>query len=91
MKLFDLIPHSFEDKKYEIRIYYDEQAIVVAAFQGGHPANGYRFQVKIPKRCDAKEILEKFPVPDLVGLCRKQIQDKTWDALSQVIGESMLK
>ena len=50
MELFDSIPYTFEKIDFEIRIYYDDVTINVVAFLNGYPANGYRYQVKIPKK-----------------------------------------
>jgi hypothetical protein len=88
MKLYTSIPYTFEEKDFEIRIYYDEACINVVAFLSGHPANGYRFQAKIPKQCDAEKVLEKYPVPDLVEMCKDTIKEKKWEHLSQVVNEA---
>lgn len=89
MNIFNSIPYTFEEKDFEIRIYYDEASINVAAFLIGYPVNGYRFQVKIPKKCDAEKVLEKYPVPDLVEMCKDKIKEKNWERLSKVINDSL--
>lgn len=85
MNLFKKTPLQREGKDYEIRVLYDERIINVVAFLNNHPANGYRYQVQIPKGCDAKSILEKHPVPELVEKCKDDIIQKRWDPLSQII------
>jgi hypothetical protein len=89
MKLFTSIPYTFEEKDFEIRIYYKESIINVTTFQSDYPSNGYRFQVKLPKKCDAEKVLERYPVPELVEMCKDTIQRKKWQSLSEVINESL--
>lgn len=88
MKLFNSIPYTFEEKDFHIRIYYNESSINVAAFQNGYPINGYRFQVKLPKKSDAEKVLEQHSVPYLVKMCKDAIQLKKWDSLSEVIDKT---
>ena len=85
MNLFKKIPLQCEGKDYEIRVLYDERTINVVVFLNNYPANGYRYQVQVPKRCDAKRILEKHPVPELVEKCKDDIIQKRWDSLSQMM------
>jgi hypothetical protein len=85
MNLFKTIPLPLEGKDYEIRVLYDERIINVVAFLNKHPANGYRYQVQLPKGCDAQRLLEKHPVPELVDSCRNDIMQHHWDPLSQII------
>ena len=88
MELFDSIAYTFEKKDFEIRIYYDDVTINVAAFLNGYPANGYRYQVKIPKKCSAKKVLENSPIPELVEKCKNDIKEKKWEKLLKIIQES---
>jgi len=88
VELFDSIPYTSEKKDFEIRIYYDDMTINVVAFLNGYPANGYRYQVKIPKGCDPKKVLEKYPVLELVEICKNHIKEKKWDRLSKILCDS---
>jgi len=81
MDLFNSIPVTFEGTDYEIRILYDDTTINVVAFLNGHPVNGYRYQVKVPKESSVKKILENHPVPELVQYCKNDIEEKRWDTL----------
>jgi hypothetical protein len=85
MNLFKRIPLLFEGKDYEIRVLYDERIINVVAFLNNYPANGYRYQVQIPKGSDAKCILQRHPVPELVEKCKDDIMQNRWDPLSHII------
>ena len=88
MELFDSIPFSFENDNFEIRIFYDAITINVVAFLSTYPANGYRYQVKIPKGSDVKKVLENYPVPELVETCKNDIKEKKWDKLQKIIQEN---
>ena len=90
MELFNSIPFSFEEDNFEMRILYDDVSINVVAFLNGYPANGYRYQVKIPKGCNIKNVLENYPVPELVEKCKNDITEKTWKTLLSIIQESKI-
>ena len=90
MELFDSIPFTFEEKDFEIRIYYNEVTINVVAFFRNYPTNGYRYQVKIPKACDAKKVLEEYPVPELIETCKNDIKEKKWNKLQKIIHKSKI-
>ena len=85
MELFNSIAFTFEGTDFEIRIFYDDTTINVVSFLNGHPACGYRYQVKIPKDSDVKKILENHPVPELVENCKNDIKEKRWDKLLKII------
>ena len=84
MELFETIPFNFEKDSYDIRVYYDDETINVLAFCKNRPANGYRYQIKIPKGYDVKNILEKFPVNNLVENCMSDIKEKSWAEFNKV-------
>ena len=88
MELFVTIPFTFDTNEYEVRIYYDTKLINVLAFQNGRPANGYRYQLKIPKDCSAEKLLAKYPVPELVEVCQKHIRERKWKNVSPFIQQS---
>ena len=88
MILFNKIPMNFEGKEYEIRLLYDDTTINVVAFHNNHPANGFRHQVKLPKKCDPKGVLEKDAVKELVEISRNDIIDRRWDSISKIIAEN---
>jgi len=89
MLLFKKIPVNFEGKDYEIRVLYDQILITVAAFLNNYPAEGYRYQVKLPKHCDARQVLEKNGVAELVEACRKNLREKHWEVLAKSISSCM--
>ncbi len=86
MNLFKTYPITSENKKYEIRVLYDETKINVVAFHNNYPANGFRYQVQIPKKNNTLEILEKDCVSHLVETSKNDIIKKRWETFRQNIG-----
>jgi hypothetical protein len=89
MKLFKKIPMIFEEKDYEIRVLYDDTMINVAVFLNNHPANGYRHQIILPKKCDVEGMLGKDAVTELVDISKDDIIEKRGEKLSKVIQENV--
>ena len=87
MILFKKIPMEHKGQAYEIRVLYDDRIINVAAFSENHPADGYRYQVQLPKNCDPLQILEQYPVNELVEACERHVAEQHWETLSKVISE----
>lgn len=90
MELFNSIPFPLKEDNFEIRIFYNDVTINVVAFHNGYPANGYRYQAQIPKGSDTKNVLEKYPVPELVEKCKNDIKEKTWEILLNTIQENKI-
>ena len=88
MVLFKKYPLTFEGKNYEIRVLYDSTTINVAAFLDNHPVNGYRHQVKIPKKINVEGILETNAVNDLVEMSKNDIREKRWETVLNIMHES---
>jgi hypothetical protein len=83
MELFQSKQLSFEGQDYEIRVLYEEGLINVAAFRDKHPASGYRYQIKLPKRCDVLGCLERNIMDPLVEMCEKDILERRWEKAVQ--------
>ena len=83
MRLFRSIPVRVGGEDFEIRVYYEENLINVLAFHRGRPANGYRHQVQVPKECNIAELLERYPVPELVASCRNDLETGTWNTVQK--------
>ncbi|MCP4580920.1 MAG: hypothetical protein GY839_04840 [candidate division Zixibacteria bacterium] len=86
MILHKTIPMEFEEKQYEIRVYHDDISINVVAFRDNRPANGFRHIVRIPKRVDIKQLLDKHRPDELIEACKSDITEKRWETFSKVIG-----
>jgi hypothetical protein len=89
MILFEKRPMTFEGMAYEIRVLYDNTVINVVAFRDNHPANGFRHQIKIPKNCDAKAILNKGAATELVEMSKSDVMNKRWEGLNKILSESV--
>lgn len=85
MLLFKKVPMTFEGKEYEIRVLYDENTINVAAFLNNHPVNGFRHQMKLPKKCNVMGVLERDAAHELVEIAKDDIKQKRWDTVINVI------
>ena len=88
MYLYKKYPMTFEGKKFEIRVFYDDNLINVAAFMNNYPANGFRHQVLLPKNCIAEKALEKGAAADLVEMAMDDIRVNRWEKIRPVIIEN---
>jgi hypothetical protein len=85
MILFEKIPMKFEEKDYEIRMLYDDTIINVVTFLNNYPVNGFRHQIKIPKKFDVKKILKTDAVKELVEISKTDIIEKRWERLLKAL------
>lgn len=76
---------KFEEKDYEIRVLYDDTIINVVAFLNNYPVNGFRHQIKIPKKFDVKRILKTDAVKELVEMSKNNIIEKRWDRMLKAL------
>ena len=88
MILFQRIPMTFEAKDYEIRVLYDDKVINVVAFLNNYPVNGYRYQIKFPKKFDVKRLLKTEAVKELVEMSKNDIIEKRWAKLLKLMHEN---
>ena len=49
MFLFKKIPFVFEEKDYEIKVFYNADTVNIVAFRKHYPANGFRHRIKMQK------------------------------------------
>ncbi len=59
MFLFKKIPFVFEEKDYEIKMFYNADTVNIVAFRKHYPANGFRHRIKISKSLDMKKTIAK--------------------------------
>ena len=83
MVLFKKYKMPFEDKNFEIRVYYDDRIINVVAFLNNYPASGFRHQIKIPKKWNAKDFLDKKAVQELVEIAKSDVTSRRWQRYIQ--------
>ena len=81
MILFRSIPFSFEDKDYEIRVFYNDTLINILVFHNNFPVNGFRHHIKISKKLSVKKLLKLNVIDEIIEIARKDIVEKRWERL----------
>jgi len=81
MIFYKKVPFSFEEKNYEIRVFYDDKTINIVAFRNNYPANGFRHQIKISKNLSVEEIVNQKVINELIEISKKDIFEKRWERL----------
>ncbi|MGD8846993.1 MAG: hypothetical protein PVI54_15835 [Desulfobacteraceae bacterium] len=76
MKLFIKGPITFEEKIYEIRVYYSDTKINIVPFLNNYPANGFRHQIQPPKKCNVQGVLKDVMLDELVEMSKKDVTEK---------------
>ena len=89
MRLYRIEPITFEEKTYEIRVYYSDTIINVVTFLNNYPANGFRHQILLPKKCNIKGVLREVMLDELIETSKKDIIEKRWEKLSKIIQKNM--
>ena len=89
MRLFKKVPITFEQKTYEIRVYYSDTLINIVPFLNNYPANGIRHQIQIPKKCDVQGILKEAMLDEFIEMSKEDITQKRDERLSKIIQENM--
>ncbi|MFC1538927.1 hypothetical protein ACFL6H_05845 [Candidatus Latescibacterota bacterium] len=79
MKLLKKIPFDFENKQYEIRIIFGDNAINIAAFRNNYPANGFRHQIKLLKNSIPEKVLDSEILADIIDRVKNDISEKRWE------------
>jgi hypothetical protein len=83
MLLSRSIPFTFENKEYEIKVFYNDTLINILVFLKNYPVNGLRHYIKISKNLSVKMLLERKVIDELVDLAKKDILEKRWERLLQ--------
>ena len=89
MNLFKKIPFRSDGKEYEIRILYEQNIINIAPFLNNYPANGFRYQIQIPKSADITKLLDENLYLHLLDQCRDDITQNRWSVIQRVIEGEM--
>ena len=83
MLLYKIVPYSFAERNYKIKVFYDNKTINIVAFENHYPANGFRHQIKISKNLEMKEILQQKVIDEVIEICKRDISEKRWERLIQ--------
>ena len=81
MELYKTIPWEHEGKKYETRIVFEANMINVLTFYDKHPANGFRYQILLPRKTDVRRVLKETDLSHLVETARQDVIEKRWEQL----------
>lgn len=85
MTLYKKIPWDFEQDKFEICIYHDKNIISIIMFKDNHPANGFRYQMQIPKDLEIQKVLNNDSYSHLIEYCKQDTIEGRWDNVLQTI------
>ncbi|MEA1940251.1 MAG: hypothetical protein U9N03_06275 [Candidatus Caldatribacteriota bacterium] len=83
MLLYKKVPFSLGKKEYEIKVFYDEDAINIVLFKDHYPGNGFRHQIKISKNLVMKKLLQNNIIDEFIEICKRDISEKRWERLIQ--------
>ena len=78
MKLYKKIPFKFEKNLYEIRIQHQDNLINIVTFLNNYPANGFRYQIQIPKQVKIDNILDEKHLNDFIEKAKSDIVENRW-------------
>jgi len=84
MVLYKKVPFSFEEKNYEIKVFYDDKIINIVTFKNNYPANGFRHQIKASKNLPVEKILKQKVIDESIEICKKEISEKRWERLTTI-------
>jgi len=84
MELFKKITFKHEESMYEIRVLHKDNLINIAAFLNNHPANGFRYQIQIPKNVAIDKLLVEENFNDFIELSRNDIIENRWQKFSRL-------
>ena len=83
MVLFKKIHWEFDGKDYEIRILYQDHLINLAVFKGNYPANGFRYQIQLPKSADIQKFLKIEHFNHMIEYAKDDIKKERWKLFSK--------
>ncbi len=81
MHLFKKIPFSFEEKNYDIKVFYSDTLITVVAFHSNYPANNFRHQITVSKKIPVRTLLENDVINEVIEVSKRDIVEKRSERL----------
>jgi hypothetical protein len=82
MELFQKITWEYEDKKYEIRILFEDHLINILTFLNNYPANGFRYQIQLPKNAEIQKFLKIENFTHIIENAKEDIKNERWKHFS---------
>ncbi len=81
MHLFKKVPFSFEEKNYDIKVFYSDTLITVVAFHNNYPANSFRHQITVSKKIPVRTLLENDVINEVIEVSKRDIVEKRSERL----------
>jgi hypothetical protein len=85
MKLYKKIPLEHAGKQYEIRILYEDNRINIVSFLDNRPANGFRYQIQVPKNAEIQKLLKHGDFSHLIDNAREDIKKDRVNRVQQLL------
>ena len=73
MNLFKKVPFAFEEKHYDIKVFYSDTVITVVAFHNNYPANSFRHQITVSKKIPVTTLLENKVIDEIIEVSKRDI------------------
>jgi len=84
MQLFKKIPFRYNENNYDICIYFEGNLINISTFKSNYPANGYRYQVQLPKNVKIENLLDEKNFTNLIDMARTDIIENRWEKFTKL-------
>ena len=81
MNLFKNVPFTFEEKAYDIKVFYSYTLITVVALHNNYQANSFRHQITVSKKVSVRELLEKDVIDEIIELSKRDIVERRSERL----------
>lgn len=83
MQLFKKIPFIHDEEKFEICIFFEENLINISSFLNHYPANGFRYQIHLPKNIEIEKFMDEEHLDYFIDLAKKDIIENRWQKFSR--------
>jgi len=83
MELFKKISWEHQGKEYDFRVLFENNLINILAFFNNHPANGFRYQIHLPKNTDIRKLLNIENLNHLIEYAKDDIKMERWKLFSE--------
>ena len=81
MNPFKKVPFIFEEKVYDIKVFYSDTLITVVAFHNNYPANSFRHQIAVSKKVSVRKLLENDLLDEIIEVSKRDIVERRSERL----------
>ena len=81
MNLFKKVSFAFEERDYEIKVFYNDTLITGVAFHNNYPANSFRHQITVSKKLPVRELLGKDVIDEIIEVSKRDIVERRSERL----------